>query len=101
MNADRACTYSRSGIYRPCRTLLCAAALSVILSGCAGNMLKDMLFPTPVACAPKDSPVTPKILSNSILSKMDDYHFTLIIAAERLELIDYAGKADAIIQACK
>ena len=74
-------------------------ACCIALSGCAG--LKEAIFPTPVACAPKDSPVAPKTLSNSVLSKLDDYHLLLVIAAERLELIDYAGKADAIIQACR
>ena len=71
------------------------------LQGCAGGMLKEILFPTPVACAPKTSPTPPKIVSDALLSKMDDYHVVLIIAAERLELIDYAGKADAVIQACR
>lgn len=79
------------------RILLIACCIA--LSGCAG--LKEAFFPTPVACAPKDSPVPPKTLSNAILSKLDDYHLLLIIAAERLELIDYSGKADAVIQACK
>ena len=78
-----------------------ALVLLFLLQGCAGNMLKEIMFPTPVACAPKDSPVAPKTVSNSVLSKMDDYHTVLVIAAERLELIDYAGKADAVIQACK
>ena len=71
------------------------------LQGCAGGVLKEILFPTPVACAPKNSPSPPKTVSDGLLAKMDDYHLVLIIAAERLELIDYAGKADAVIQACR
>ncbi len=78
-----------------------ALLLCLMLQGCAGGMLKEVFFPTPVACAPKNSPTPPKVTSNSLLAKMDDYHTVLIIGAERLELIDYAGKADAIIQACK
>ena len=78
-----------------------ALLLCLALQGCAGGALKEILFPTPVACAPKNSPVAPKIISDALLARMDDYHLTLIIAAERLELIDYAGKADAIISACK
>ena len=58
-------------------------------------------MPTPVACAPKDAPSKPTTLPDSLLAKMDDYHLILIIQQERLTLIDYAGKADAIIQACK
>ena len=79
------------------RALLLACCIA--LSGCAG--LKEALYPTPVRCAPKDSPVAPKTLSNSVLAKLDDYHLLLVIAAERLELIDYAGKASAVIDACK
>lgn len=69
------------------------------LSGC--GTLKEMLLPTPVGCAPKDSPSPPKVTANALLAKMDDYHMALVIAAEREDLKDYAGKADAIIQACK
>jgi len=81
---------------KPIALLLC-----LVLQGCAGGMLKEVFFPTPVACAPKNSPTPPKVVSDALLAKMDDYHMVLIIAAERLELIDYAGKADAVIQACK
>ena len=73
--------------------------LAINLSGCA--TLKSVLLPTPVSCAPKDSPSPPKITANSLLAKMDDYHLILVIASERNDLVDYAGKADAIIQACK
>lgn len=76
--------------------VLCAAML---LPGCA--TLQSVFFPTPVACAPKDSPSKPKVTSNALLSKMDDYHLILIGFAEREELIIYAAQADAIIQACK
>ena len=85
--------------YYPARAIV--ALLFLSLQGCAGNMFKDVLFPTPVACAPKDAPTPPKTMSKELLAKMDAYHGVLIIGAERLELIDYAGKADAIVQACK
>ena len=75
--------------------LLCCIAIS----GC--STLQSILLPTPVPCAPKDSPTPPKITSDTLLAKMDDRHLVLIIASERLDLIDYAGKADAIISACK
>ena len=81
------------------RTVILCTCL--LLQGCAGGALKEILFPTPVACAPKNSPTPPKVVSDSLLSKMDDFHLTLIIAAERLELIDYSGKAAAIIEACR
>jgi len=80
---------------------LIALLLCLALQGCASGALREILFPTPVACAPKDSPAPPKTVSDALLGKMDDYHLVLVIAAERLELIDYAGKADAIISACK
>ena len=75
--------------------ILCCAALT----GCAS--LQSVFKPTPVACAPKDSPSPPKISPDALLAKMDDRHLILVIASERLDLIDYAGKADAIISACK
>lgn len=82
---------------RQVRTLILACVLA--LSGCAN--LASVFMPTPVACAPKDSPSPPKTVSNDLLSKLDDYHMILVIAEERLELITYAAKADAVIQACK
>ena len=80
------------------RRYLGALCVLLVLSGCA--TLKDVLMPTPVRCAPKDSPAPPKITSNSQLARFDNYHLILVIGAERLELIDYAGKASAIIAAC-
>ena len=90
-----------NNLLNPLRTihfalLLCAA---VILPGCA--TLKSALMPTPVACAPKDSPTPPKVTANSLLAKMDDYHLILVIGSERNELITYSAKADAIIKACQ
>jgi len=79
------------------RILLIACCLA--LSGCA--TLASALLPTPVRCAPKDSPSPPKITENSLLSKMDDYHLILVIGSERNELITYSAKADAIIKACQ
>ena len=76
-----------------------ALLLAMLLSGCA--TLQSVFTPTPVACAPKDAPSKPTTLPNELLAKMDDYHLVLVIAHERLTLIDYAGKADAIIQACR
>lgn len=72
--------------------------IAFALQGCAAL---TALMPTPTPCAPKDSPAKPQTMSNDMLRKMDDYHLILIIGEERLRLIDYAGKADAIIQACK
>lgn len=74
--------------------ILCCAAMQ----GCAAV---SALMPTPVACAPKDSPSPPAVTSNADLSALDDRKLVLTIASERLTLIDYAGKADAIISACK
>ena len=78
-----------------------ALLLCLTLQGCASGALREIFFPTPTPCAPKNAPTPPKVVSDSLLAKMDDYHMVLIIAAERLELIDYAGKADAVIQACR
>lgn len=76
------------------------ASIAIIsLSGCA--TLQSALLPTPVACAPKDSPAKPQTLPNDLLAKMDDYHLVLVIQYERLVLIDYAGKASAIIESCR
>jgi len=54
-----------------------------------------------VRCAPADSPSPPATTDNADLAKLDDRNLVLRIASERLDLIDYAGKADAIIQACR
>ena len=70
-----------------------------LLGGC--STLRTALLPTPVPCAPADSPTPPKVISDALLAKMDGYHTILIIASERLELISYAAQADAIIVACK
>lgn len=78
---------------------LIALFIVTILSGCAS--LQSAFMPTPVPCAPKDAPAKPQTLPDALLKKMDDYHLVLVIQHERLVLIDYAGKADAIIQACK
>ena len=75
--------------------ILCCIAMQ----GCAA--ISSALLPTPVRCAPKDAPAKPQTLPDSLLAKMDDYHLALLIQHERLVLIDYAGKADAIIQACR
>lgn len=76
-----------------------AILLAAFLTGCTA--LQTASVPTPVACAPKDSPSPPVTTPNADLGKLDDYKLVLTIASERLSLIDYAGKADAIIQACK
>jgi len=75
--------------------ILCCAAIS----GCA--TIRDTFFPVATPCAPKDSPSPPKTTPNALLAKFDDYHMVLVIAAERNDLIDYAGKASAIIEACR
>ncbi len=79
--------------------LFCCAALCLTAQGCATAPTASM--PTPVACAPKDSPSLPATTSNADLAKLDDRKLVLTIASERLDLIDYAGKADAVIQACR
>ena len=78
--------------------ILCLAAI-LALSGCAQAPTASM--PTPVACAPKNAPSPPTTTANADLAKLDDRQLVLTIASERLDLIDYAGKADAIIQACR
>ena len=78
------------------RLILCCAA--AMLQGCAAL---SALLPTPVACAPKDSPTLPPITSNADLAKLNDFELILVIAAERSDLIVYAKTADAIVQACK
>lgn len=75
-----------------------ALLAALLLAGCATTGADR---PTPVACAPKDSPAPPVTTPGPDLAKLDDYKLVLTIAAERLRLIDYAGKADAIITACK
>jgi hypothetical protein len=94
--------FERVGVWRGYARVLAfmvLASVALALSGCVG--LKDVFYPTPVGCAPKNAPEKPKTFSDNVLSKLDDYHYVLVISAERLELIDYAGKADAVIQQCK
>ena len=74
--------------------ILCCAAMC----GCATAPTASM--PTPVRCAPADSPSPPATTANADLAKLDDRQLVLTIASERLDLIDYAGKASAIISAC-
>ena len=75
--------------------ILCCAAIA----GCATAPTASM--PTPVRCAPDNSPTVPAFTEKADLAKLDDRTLVLTIASERLDLIDYAGKADAVIQACK
>jgi len=84
--------------YLPSVAKVCSMILFVILAGCATT---TAIAPTPVACAPKDSPIVPATSTNAALAALDDYRLILTIAAERLSLLDYAGKADAVIQACR
>lgn len=71
----------------------------IALYGC--ETMQKAFMPTPVRCAPKETPTPPKITSKVLLDKMDDYHYVLIVGAERLELISYAAQAAPIIQACQ
>ncbi len=75
--------------------LLCTMAY-----GCS-SLPAAVSVPVAVHCAPANSPTPPKVSPNSLLAKMDDYHLILIIASERNDLVDYAGKAEAIIKACQ
>ena len=82
------------------RLILCCAA-ALLLQGCAAFSALTALLPTPVGCAPKDSPSLPVITTNADLAKLNDYELILVIGAERSELIVYSKQADAIVQACK
>lgn len=79
------------------KTLLILCCIAI--SGCATSPTASI--PVPVRCAPADSPSPPATTDNADLAKLDDRNLVLRIASERLDLIDYAGKADAIIQACR
>ena len=81
------------------KLILCCAA--VTLQGCSALSAITALLPTPVGCAPKDSPSPPPVTQNQELAKLDDYQMILVIGAERNDLIVYAKQADAIIQACR
>ncbi len=83
----------RTGMFASTTLVIC------ILAGCATAPTASM--PTPVRCAPPDSPSPPAITAKADLAKLDDRALVLTIASERLDLIDYAGKADAVIQACR
>lgn len=80
---------------------LTLSAAMLILSGCASTMPQTVQVPVAVKCAPADSPTVPAITAKTDLLKLDDRGLVLRIAAERLDLIDYAGKADAVISACR
>jgi len=67
--------------------------------GCATPPTASM--PTPVRCAPADSPSPPATTANADLAKLGDRELVLTIASERLDLIVYSQAADAIIRACK
>ena len=53
------------------------------------------------SCIPADVPQPPDTLSNAELAKLDDRTLVLTIAAERLTLLDYSGKAAVLIASCR
>ena len=57
--------------------------------------------PVAISCLPAATPSKPATSSNAELAAMTDERLVLTIAAERLDLIFYSAKADAVIQACK
>ena len=79
------------------RAMLCCAA-AIALQGCAAI---SALLPVATSCIPPNPPVMPAIAPNSALAKLDDAAFVYVIAAERIELAQYAKEAAAVIAGCK
>ena len=75
----------------------------LLLAGCATEQPPPTAnIPVGVTCLPPDYPKQkPTTVSNGELKAMDDQGLLLTIATERLELIGYAAKAEAVISACK
>jgi len=58
-------------------------------------------IPVGISCLPAAVPARPASNSNADLKAMDDERLVLVIAQERLELLVYSAKAEAVIQGCK
>ena len=58
-------------------------------------------IPIGISCLPATLPQRPKIASDSELSAIDDYQFTLQIFIDRRRLLDYSGELEAVLLACK
>jgi len=74
-----------------------------LLAGCATEQLPPTAnIPVGVTCLPADAPKQkPATVSNGELKAMDDETLVLTIAAERLALLVYSAKAEAVISACR
>ena len=81
------------------RLLLCCLAA---LAGCATEapLPRTVEVPVRVPCV-KDAPALPAVKANAELAALGDEALVLTIAAERLELLGYALKADAVISGCR
>ena len=82
------------------RAILCCMAA---LAGCAQEPALPTVtkVPVPVPClSAAQVPALPAVKGNAELAALPDEGLVLEIAAERLELIGYSLKADAVIRAC-
>lgn len=79
--------------------------LAVLLSGCAHfpvappNAVK-VEIPVSTSCV-FEIPAAPQTHTNAELVMMDYYAFVSAIHADRLSLIAYTAKLEAVLQACK
>lgn len=76
--------------------------LCVVASGCATEpSLPSASIPVAVSCVPQDAPTFPPLRSNAELKALDDRRIVLALAEERLSLLGYSKRAEAVINACR
>ncbi|HEX6992395.1 MAG TPA: hypothetical protein VF151_10935 [Gemmatimonadales bacterium] len=90
---------------RRIRHILLLAALA--LPACSSTPVQprtetvEVKVPVPVACLDASQlPKAPVLQSKTALASLDDYNLVLEIAAEREELIAYAGELEALLSVC-
>ncbi len=80
-----------------------ALALTALLVGCATRleMPKEVRVAVPVACiAPADRPAKPTLMADGDILALDTYRATWALWGERLELLGYAAKLEAVVEGC-
>lgn len=85
--------------------LVIAGAWIALAAGCAGvqtvEVPKIVKVPSPVPCVdPVAVPARPTFYTELELEQLDDYRWTLAVAADRQRAIDYAGELEPIVAGC-
>lgn len=83
------------------RLILCCAALW--LTGCAtGPTVPSVVrVPVPTPCLSAPPPERPQTHSEAEILAMTEYEATIITWVERLQLLAYGEKAEALLLACR